>query len=509
MLEPGDRRRCPTAPRRCSTPPTRPSTSTPRAARARARRGRHHRPLRRLHAGLPGRRPHARRRRGGGGRALGHRRPAPAPHRRPRPRARGRAWPASRGATGSRAQSLEFHQRVRQAFVEMAAADPDHYLVLDARAADRARSPPRSASASSPCWPRRGRDERLGRPGRPAAGRRDAAPRRRGRGDDPRVAVHRSARLRPLQRRPRLRRGPAVRDPHRVRRVRGVPHSASTAATPTSSGSHSETLVALRRRHARPRAAAAKFPSVGRWQIVVDRGRRPARHPGEPAHRQRAAQGDRGAHPATVWLLCAPTVRGRAAHDPLALPPRHPRHPDAGDVAAFLVRTDGIDRHVAAFAARASQGHIGRARALALDEDTREPAPRGRVAARAADRARRLHDRGHQPRRARQGGDRGDHRRRSSSASCRSSRRSSAVERKDGASRSYRAALAALEKLQKQKAKRRVLDVIDRGADGPRLGLPRRHRAAVGAPGHAGQRGAARRRRDRRARRHARASCCA
>ena len=31
-------------------------------------------------------------------------------------------------------ESLEFHQRVRAAFTTMAAADPDHYLVLDARA---------------------------------------------------------------------------------------------------------------------------------------------------------------------------------------------------------------------------------------------------------------------------------------------------------------------------------------------------------------------------------------
>ena len=31
-------------------------------------------------------------------------------------------------------ESLEFHQRVRDAFVAMAAADPAHYLVLDARA---------------------------------------------------------------------------------------------------------------------------------------------------------------------------------------------------------------------------------------------------------------------------------------------------------------------------------------------------------------------------------------
>ena len=32
-------------------------------------------------------------------------------------------------------QSLEFHQRVRQGFLDLAAADPDHYLVVDARAA--------------------------------------------------------------------------------------------------------------------------------------------------------------------------------------------------------------------------------------------------------------------------------------------------------------------------------------------------------------------------------------
>lgn len=31
-------------------------------------------------------------------------------------------------------ESLEFHQRVRSAFLAMAATDPDHYLVLDARA---------------------------------------------------------------------------------------------------------------------------------------------------------------------------------------------------------------------------------------------------------------------------------------------------------------------------------------------------------------------------------------
>ena len=34
----------------------------------------------------------------------------------------------------STSQSLEFHQRVRQGFLDLAAADPEHYAVLDARA---------------------------------------------------------------------------------------------------------------------------------------------------------------------------------------------------------------------------------------------------------------------------------------------------------------------------------------------------------------------------------------
>ncbi len=76
-------------------------------------------------------------------------------------------------------------------------------------------------------------------------------------------------------------------------------------------------------------------------------------------------------HPRTVWLLCAPTledvlptIRSRCRQVNLSTPT--PR-----DVAAFLVRTEGVPEALAAHAARASQGHIGRARALALDEATR------------------------------------------------------------------------------------------------------------------------------------------
>jgi DNA polymerase-3 subunit delta' len=47
------------------------------------------------------------------------------------------------------------------------------------------------------------------------------------------------------------------------------------------------------------------------------------------------------------------------------------RIPSADAVADYLVRRDGIDPAMAAFAARAAQGHVGRARRLATDEDAR------------------------------------------------------------------------------------------------------------------------------------------
>jgi DNA polymerase-3 subunit delta' len=75
--------------------------------------------------------------------------------------------------------------------------------------------------------------------------------------------------------------------------------------------------------------------------------------------------------PRTVWMLCAPTVedvlptiRSRCRLVTLATP-------STEDVAAFLVRRHGVAESLASYAARASQGHIGRARALARDESTR------------------------------------------------------------------------------------------------------------------------------------------
>jgi DNA polymerase-3 subunit delta' len=73
----------------------------------------------------------------------------------------------------------------------------------------------------------------------------------------------------------------------------------------------------------------------------------------------------------TVWMLCAPTVedllptiRSRCRMVTLTTP-------STVEVADFLVRTAGVDAALASYCARASQGHIGRARALARDEGAR------------------------------------------------------------------------------------------------------------------------------------------
>lgn len=76
--------------------------------------------------------------------------------------------------------------------------------------------------------------------------------------------------------------------------------------------------------------------------------------------------------PGTVWVLCAPstedvlpTIRSRCRLLVLSTP-------STAQVRDQLIATYGVDETVAEFAARAAQGHIGRARALATDEQARE-----------------------------------------------------------------------------------------------------------------------------------------
>ena len=74
----------------------------------------------------------------------------------------------------------------------------------------------------------------------------------------------------------------------------------------------------------------------------------------------------------TIWLLCAPTltdvlptIRSRCRH--LAL-----RTPSTKAITKLLIERDQIESKTAEFVAKASGGHIGRARRLALDATARQ-----------------------------------------------------------------------------------------------------------------------------------------
>jgi DNA polymerase-3 subunit delta' len=74
----------------------------------------------------------------------------------------------------------------------------------------------------------------------------------------------------------------------------------------------------------------------------------------------------------TVWLLCAPTltdvlptIRSRCRH--LSL-----RTPSTKAITKLLIERDSIDAATAEFVAKASGGHIGRARRLATDTNAKE-----------------------------------------------------------------------------------------------------------------------------------------
>lgn len=112
---------------------------------------------------------------------------------------------------------------------------------------------------------------------------------------------------------------------------------------------------------------AAMSPTLGRHQVLVI----------EDADRVTDRGGDallkaiEEPAPKTVWVLCAPTpedvvatIRSRCRSLRLATP--SPDH-----VAELLVRRDGFDPTMAAYAARAAQGHIGRARHLARSDEAR------------------------------------------------------------------------------------------------------------------------------------------
>jgi DNA polymerase-3 subunit delta' len=112
---------------------------------------------------------------------------------------------------------------------------------------------------------------------------------------------------------------------------------------------------------------SSRAPTRGRWQVTLieDADRM------EENTSNTVLKAIEEPPPHSVLLLCAPstedllpTIRSRCRLVGLVTP-------SAGEVAEVLVRRDGVDPAMAAFAARASQGHVGRARRLATDESAR------------------------------------------------------------------------------------------------------------------------------------------
>ena len=199
------------------------------------------------------------------------------------------------------------------------------------------------------------------------------------------------------------------------------------------------------------------MPVRGRWQIIIvedaDRLHERANNAllkaiEEPGHK-------------TIWMLCAPhpedvlqTIRSRARHVSLATP-------TAEEVAGFLTERFGVSEPLAAHAARASQGHIGRAKALALEEGTRnrrrevvQLPPRLVDLGSCLNAAANLVDIAQQEAAALTG--------QVNAKEMHDLETLYGDDRKSRSSRSAKAALAELERNQKAREKRQVLDVIDR-----------------------------------------------
>jgi len=108
-------------------------------------------------------------------------------------------------------------------------------------------------------------------------------------------------------------------------------------------------------------------PSMGGWRVVVmEDADRLTESAANALLKAIEEPGNR-----TVWLLCAPTL-----HDVLPTIRSRCRHlqlvtPSTQAVAHVLQNRDGINPQMADFAARVSQGHIGRARYLASNESVR------------------------------------------------------------------------------------------------------------------------------------------
>ncbi|MFC5814080.1 DNA polymerase III subunit delta' [Nonomuraea harbinensis] len=112
---------------------------------------------------------------------------------------------------------------------------------------------------------------------------------------------------------------------------------------------------------------AAGAPTQGRWRVILFEGADRATESAANALLKAIEEPP----PRTVWLLCSPapddlmiTIRSRCRLVTLTTPTTEA-------VAHVLATRDSVPPDIARFAARAAQGHLPRARALALDEGAR------------------------------------------------------------------------------------------------------------------------------------------
>jgi len=109
-----------------------------------------------------------------------------------------------------------------------------------------------------------------------------------------------------------------------------------------------------------------RAPSQGRWHVtLIEDADRMEERTSNTLLKALEEPPPRG-----VFLLCAPTpddllptIRSRCRLVTLRIPPY--------DAVAEQLEREGVDRAVAAFAARAAQGHVGRARRLAVNDEVK------------------------------------------------------------------------------------------------------------------------------------------
>ena len=112
---------------------------------------------------------------------------------------------------------------------------------------------------------------------------------------------------------------------------------------------------------------ASMLPMLGNWRVIVmedaDRLNESSANALLKAIEEPA--------PRTVWMLCAPSAADALPTIASRCRLVHMGTPPTDVVAGELIRRYGVDEAMALWAARAAQGHVGRAAALVRDEQTR------------------------------------------------------------------------------------------------------------------------------------------